>query len=202
MASRPGRLRPTHERGDGLAALIGRTALGDRSAFEHLYRASSARLYAVALRMVKDAALAEEIVQDVYVSVWNAAASYDAARSQPLTWLAAITRNRCLDYLRRRELDTVSLTPATDDADPIDLPVDAPTAAELLIAAADARAVRGCIEGLESRQRQAIALAFFQGLSHGELARHLGQPLGTVKSWVRRGLERLKSCLDAAGTTR
>lgn len=195
-------MREAPEGGDALAALVARTALGDRRAFEELYRSSSARLYGLALRMVKDAALAEEIVQDVYVSVWNAAASYDSVRSQPLTWLAAITRNRCLDHLRRRELDTVSLTPAGDDADPIDPEADAPTAAELLIAAADARAVRGCVERLEARQRQAIALAFFQGLSHGELARHLGQPLGTVKSWVRRGLEKLKSCLDTVGATR
>ena len=123
-------------------------------------------------------------------------------KSQPLTWLTAIVRNRCLDSLRRRELETVSITASDDDHDDLDFPGDAGTPADLLIAGADALAVRQCVEMLEGGSRQAIALAFYQGFTHAELAAHLHQPLGTVKSWVRRGLERLRQCLDRAGLVR
>jgi RNA polymerase sigma-70 factor (ECF subfamily) len=190
------------ERSTRLAALLGRVALGDQRAFEALYGQTSAHLYAVALRIVRDASAAEEILQEAYVSVWHHAGSYDAARSQPITWLASIVRNRCLDQLRRRELDTVTLTRDEDDAADFDVADDTPTPAELLVRGAEASSVRGCIETLEAGPRQAIALAFFQGLSHAELAAQMCEPLGTIKSWVRRGLERLKRCLDAAGYAR
>src|SRR5262249_18274777 len=134
--------------------------------------------------------------------VWHHAGSYVAAKSQPLTWLTSIVRNRCLDQLRRRELETVTLTSDAEDEPAIDLPADAPSPAELLVSGADARSLRECVETLDGGLKQAIALAFFQGLSHAELAAHLREPLGTVKSWIRRGLERLKRCLDAAGVTR
>ena len=141
-------------------------------------------------------------MQEAYVSVWHHAGSYDTARSQPLTWLTSIVRNRCLDLLRKRELATVTLTSDDEDGPEIDLPADDPSPADLLIAGAEAQSVRQCVETLEAGPRQAIALAFFQGLSHGELASHLHQPLGTVKSWVRRGLEKLKRCLDRTGYAR
>jgi RNA polymerase sigma-70 factor (ECF subfamily) len=152
--------------------------------------------------MLGNASAAEDILQEAFVNVWHHAGSYDAAKSQPLTWLISIVRNRCLDRLRRREIAVVSLTRGDDDGPDIDFPADGPSPVELLDAAADARSVRGCIDALDPGPRQAIALAFFQGLSHGELARHLGQPLGTVKSWIRRGLERMKRCLDGAGVSR
>jgi RNA polymerase sigma-70 factor (ECF subfamily) len=178
-----------------LADLLARTALADQSAFAELYRRTSARLYAVALRILRDRGAAEEILQEAFVSVWHNAGSYSAAKSQPQTWLTTIVRNRCLDQLRRREVDTVSLTRDDDDAE-IDLPSDGPTPVELLLDGAEARSVRECVDALEGAQKQAIALAFFHGLTHAELAQHLHEPLGTVKSWVRRGLERIKQCLD------
>ena len=183
-----------------LAALLARVALGDQRAFAALYRQAAAHLYAVAVRIVRDGSIAEEILQEAFVSVWHHAATYDAAKSQPITWLTSIVRNRCLDRLRRRELDTVPLVGAgEEDAPDLDLPSDGPTPVELLLAGADARSIRDCVETLDAGPRQAIALAFFQGLTHGELAAHLREPLGTVKSWVRRGLEKLRRCLDAAG---
>ncbi|HSU43051.1 MAG TPA: sigma-70 family RNA polymerase sigma factor [Casimicrobiaceae bacterium] len=187
-------------RSDKLAALLARTALGDQRAFAELYALASAHLYAVAIRIMRDGPVAEEMLQEAFVSVWHHAGTYDAAKSQPLTWLTSIVRNRCLDRLRRREVDTETLTPRDDDASPAwEPPSEGPTPVELLLAAADARALRGCLEGLEPGPRQAIALAFFRGLSHRELAAHLREPLGTVKSWVRRGLATLRRCLDAAG---
>ncbi|MEP7063418.1 MAG: sigma-70 family RNA polymerase sigma factor [Betaproteobacteria bacterium] len=183
-----------------LGELLARTALADQRAFAELYRQTSSHLFGVALRIVRDRPVAEEILQEAYVNVWNHAGSYAAARSQPLTWLTAVVRNRCLDLVRRREIDTVTLTSADDDHSPaMDLPSGEPSPADLLLAGADAQAVRDCVERLQGGTRQAIALAFFQGLSHAELAAHMHEPLGTVKSWVRRGLERLKGCLDALG---
>ena len=197
MSTAPATDRAT-ERTARLADLLARTALADQAAFAALYRLASPHLFAVALRILRERAAAEEVLQDAFVNVWHHAASYSSARSQPLTWLTSIVRNRCLDLLRKRELDTVSLARDDDDAE-FDVPADTPTPAEMLLAGADALAVRDCVDQLEGGPKQAIALAFFQGLSHGELAEHLRQPLGTVKSWIRRALERLKRCLDGAG---
>lgn len=190
------------ERSARLAELLARTALADQQAFGELYRSTSSHLYGVAVRMLREAPLAEEVVQESYVAIWHHAGTYVAAKSQPLTWLTAIVRNRCLDALRKRELDTISMTADGDDDADLDLPVDGGTPDQLLLQGADAASVRDCVERLEGGSRQAIALAFFQGLTHAELAEHLREPLGTVKSWVRRGLERLRQCLDRAGLER
>jgi RNA polymerase sigma-70 factor, ECF subfamily len=187
------------ERNARLMELLARTALKDQQAFAELYRMTSPHLYAVALRIFREAAAAEEVLQESFVNIWHHAGSYVAAKSQPLTWLTSIVRNRCLDQLRRREVETVTMD---DEEEGVTIAAEDPTPLELLLAGADAHAVRDCVEALEPGQKQAIALAFFQGLSHSELAGHLRQPLGTVKSWVRRGLERLRDCLDRAGVTR
>ena len=177
-----------------LAALLGQCALGSQAAFAELYRATAPKLFGVAVRILRREDWAEDVLQECYVSVWNHAADYAAAKSAPLTWMASIVRNRCLDWLRRpqfesggEEYDIVSEAWAAD----------APGPMEQLLAAADAGALARCLAHLESRQRQSIALAFFHGLSHSELAAHMREPLGTVKSWVRRGLERLRDCLSA-----
>ncbi len=190
------------DRSARLTTLLAKVALGDQAAFSALYRQTSSHLYGVAVRILREGAAAEEVLQEAFVSVWHHAGSYEAAKSQPLTWLSSIVRNRCLDQLRRRELDTVTMTTDDDDGKEFDLPSGDPTPVEMLLAGAAAQSVRDCVDALDAGQKQAIALAFYQGLSHAELADHLRQPLGTVKSWVRRGLERLKSCLDRAGFER
>ncbi|MEO5700262.1 MAG: sigma-70 family RNA polymerase sigma factor [Casimicrobiaceae bacterium] len=192
------------ERSARLADLLARTALADQGAFAELYRATSARLFGVALRILRDSPAAEEVLQDVFVSVWHHAGSYATGKSQPLTWLTSIVRNRCLDRLRRREIDTVPISRDANDDDgsggaDFDIASDAPSPVDMLLAGADSRSVRACVDTLERGQKQAIALAFYQGMSHQELARQLREPLGTVKSWVRRGLERLRQCLDRSG---
>ena len=189
------------ERSRELAQLLSRTGLGDRAAFARLYEQTSAQLFGVVLRIQRDRATAEEILQDVYVSVWKAAAGFEAARSQPLTWLTQIARNRAIDSLRRQQAQprTESLTRDDDDERPdpsAALADEGPGPLDLLDRASDARQISHCMQGLTPPQRQSVALAFFDGLSHAEVAARMSQPLGTVKSWVRRALMTLKSCLD------
>jgi RNA polymerase sigma-70 factor (ECF subfamily) len=191
------------EKSRELAALLARTALGDRAAFSHLYQRTSGHLLAVVLRIQRDRALAEDLLQEVYVSVWKAAGGFDAARSQPLTWLTHIARNRAIDSLRRAQTQpqTDSLHRDDDEDGSTALeqqPDHAPGPLDLLGLASQKRELGACIERLSPPQRQSVALAFFDGLSHAEVAEQLREPLGTVKSWVRRALATLKGCLDRA----
>lgn len=190
------------ERSRDLSRLLAQAGVGDRAAFARLYERSSAHLFGVILRINRDRAQAEDILQEVYVSVWRAASSFDAAQSQPLTWLTSIARNRAIDSLRRRQAEPpvqTTLSGLDEDRDVYDtLPSDAPGPLELLGRAADARALADCMQHLSAAQRHSVALAFYDGLSHAEVAAQMGQPLGTVKSWVRRALAALKACLDKA----
>jgi RNA polymerase sigma factor (sigma-70 family) len=193
------------ERSRELAGLLSRTALGDRAAFAQLYERTSGHLFAVLLRVQRDRALAEDLLQEVYVNVWRAAGGFDATRSQPLTWLTSIARNRAIDSLRRTQTQPqlLSTTRDTDDDDNSPdaverVPDDSPGPLELLDRACDERQLHRCMDGLSASQRQSVALAFYDGLSHAEVAEHLCQPLGTVKSWLRRALQALKQCLDGA----
>jgi RNA polymerase sigma-70 factor, ECF subfamily len=192
------------QRSGALAEMLARVALGDRSAFERLYQATSAHLLGVILRIQRDRALAEDLLQDVFVNIWRAAQGYDAARAQPMTWLISIARNRAIDSLRRQKAEpaAVSTHGHDDDGNDTNL-VDAMASGdagplELLQSAAQMRAVTRCIGALSAEQQQCVALAYYQGLSHSEVAQHLAQPLGTVKSWVRRALLALKDCLSHA----
>ena len=195
--------RDWSERSRELSQLLARAGLGDRAAFARLYERTSGHLYAVVLRIQRDRAQAEDLVQEIYVSVWKAATSFDAARSQPLTWLTHIARNRAIDSLRRAQAQprTESLSAAEDDdgPDPHEaLASDGPGPLDLLGHASDRRQLAHCMQDLSAPQRQSVALAFFDGLSHAEVAAQLREPLGTVKSWVRRALQTLKGCLERA----
>ena len=187
-----------------LGRLLSQSALGDRSAFKRLYELSSGHLYAVILRIQRDRNLAEDLLQEVYVNAWKAAGSFDAQRAQPLTWLTHIARNKAIDSLRRAQsqprFESVHHDHEDDDRPDLDqrLVDEAPGPAALLERASDARQLGQCMDGLSAQQRQSVALAFFDGLSHAEVAEQLRQPLGTVKSWVRRALMTLKGCLERA----
>jgi RNA polymerase sigma-70 factor (ECF subfamily) len=181
---------------DWLADLLARTALGERAAFEALYRATRSKLFGVSLRIVRQSALAEEALQDSFVSIWNHAADYARARSAPTTWMTAIVRNRSLDIVRRTREE-----PDIDDALSANLADDRPTPDRDALQRAESHTIARCLEELEPAQRQSIVLAFFHGLSHSEVAGHIGRPLGTVKTHIRRGLMRLRDCLARAAVT-
>jgi RNA polymerase sigma-70 factor, ECF subfamily len=176
-----------------LEQLLGRAALGERGAFQELYRATAPKLFGVALRILRREDWAEEVLQECYVSVWRHAAEYRPGLAAPMTWMTSIVRNRCLDWLRRPNPEPL------DDQALQEIESGNPGPLALLEQGRDSAALARCLRGLESKQRQAIALAFFDGLSHAELAQHLREPLGTVKTWVRRGLARLRACLELQG---
>lgn len=179
-----------------LADLLGACGRGDRVAFARLYEATSPKLFGVAIRMLRREDLAEEILQECYVSIWTNARTYSAGLSAPMTWMTSIVRNRCLDSLRRPRIEVALGRDDESGEDPLDaVPSDEPGPLASLQRSNDARALAECLAKLDGKMRQAIVLAFFEGLSHSELAGHMRQPLGTVKTWIRRGLERLKACL-------
>jgi len=179
---------------DPLVALLAACARRDQAAFEQLYRQTSAKLFGVALRIVRQEVLAEEVLQDCYIRIWNRADDYREGLASPMTWMSSIVRNRCLDWLRRPNPEVIDIEGeiiggvASGNPGPL---------AELE-RVRDAAALARCLGELEAKQRQAILLAFHDGMSHSELAKHLREPLGTVKTWVRRGLLKLKACLGPA----
>lgn len=172
--------------------LMQSVAAGDRQAFEQLYRLTSPRLFAVALRMLRRHAWAEEVLHDSYITAWNRAASYNPALSSPMTWLTHIVRNRAIDLMRGSDNQWLELEEGVEDTlgnDEYDQPLIR------LQQDTDAKKLAECLGHLPAEQRQSLVLAYYQGLSHGEVSDHLQQPLGTIKSWIRRALDHLKSCV-------
>lgn len=178
--------------GDGLQDLLVRVARGDQRAFESLYRDTSGTLLGICLRVLADRAEAEDVLQEVYVAVWNKATQYDATRARAMTWLGTIARNRAIDRLRS--------LPAQASRAPIDiaetLPDPSPSPASQAAAATDRARLDVCLEQLEPRRKTLIRTAFFDGATYEELAARSGSPIGSVKSWIRRGLMQLKACLE------
>lgn len=162
----------------------------DRAAFQRLYRATSSKLFGICLRICGERQSAEDVLQEVYVTIWKRAGGYDPGRSSPISWLATIARNRAIDW--RRAQRTRPAHP--DEADQV--PEPGLSAPELMLLDEADRKLRLCLDGLEDVQRDAIRTAFFDGVTYAELAERRGVPLGTMKSWVRRGLLRLRDCLD------
>jgi RNA polymerase sigma-70 factor (ECF subfamily) len=164
--------------------LLAASSNGDKQAFARLYQETSAKLFGVAVRILRREDWAEEVVQDSYFNIWSHAGDYRTQLSAPLTWMTSIVRNRCLDWLRRPNLEI----PEDDDNRLDDRVNDAAGPLELLQSRTEAQELANCLGRLDAKMRQAIMLAFFDGMSHSELAGHMREPLGTVKPWVRRGL--------------
>ena len=164
---------------------------GEREALERLYRVTAPQLFAVALRILRRRDLAEEVLQDSFVAVWRHATSFDERRGTALAWMASIVRNQAIDLLRRRGREA-PLDPESMNAweDPSAGPLDLAAVSE------SARALRACLDELEESPRRSLVLAYYEGLTLEEVAARMRAPIGTVKSWVRRSLMRLRSCLE------
>ena len=180
---------------DPLAGLLAACARRDQAALARLYELTSAKLFGVALRIVRREDWAEDVLQECYLRIWNHAQEYRPGLAAPMTWMTSIVRNRCLDWLRRPNLEVADEEGAVADG----TASDNPSPLAQLERSSEAAGIARCLKGLDAKQRQAIVLAFYDGLSHSELARHLREPLGTVKTWVRRGLLKLRSCLESTG---
>ena len=167
------------------------TGAEDRAAFATLYKLTSAKLFGVCLRICGDRGAAEDVLSDVYLTIWRRAGAFEPGRASPISWLATIARNRAIDWRRsaaRRPSVTIDDAPEMVDPDP--------SAEEVMVQSEDDRRLHLCLDQLDDKQRGAIRSAFFGGLTYAELAEREAVPLGTMKSWVRRGLMRLKDCLS------
>ena len=175
-----------------LSDLLGRVAAGDRAAFRAIYDAQGALMYAVAMRICRQSALASDAVHDALLQVWRSSGWFDAGRGNPNAWLMSLVRYRALDIARRRGRET-------SDEDMPELADSDPDPLDRLQTAREAAALHGCLGRLPADRRQLVALAFVEGLSHSEVADRLSLPLGTVKSWIRRSLIALRGCLEETG---
>jgi len=188
----PDSLTPDQEQ---LRAWLHRASQRDATAFRALYDATSPKLFGFALRILGKRELAEEALQDGFVAIWNGAGTYQGHLAAPMTWMTTIVRNKALDLLRRSggeaEIDGHVYDSEVMNAlqDPRANPIDA------LLVSRDAKALAYCMSTLEGMHRQVVGLAFFHDLSHSEVAQQMAIPIGTVKTWIRRSLERLKTCL-------
>jgi len=175
-----------------LVAALVRVAAGDRGALQFIYKQTAAKLFGVCLRILPDKIEAEDVVQEVYVTVWRRAGTFDPDRGSPIAWLAAIARNRAIDRLRG---GTRRMKPLEDAADIIDT---APSALSAVITNETHRRLMACIDGLDARDASAIRETFLDGATYEKLASRLSIPLGTIKSRIRRSLVQLRECLGDA----
>lgn len=174
-----------------LAATLLATGSEDRAAFHELYRLTSAKLFGITLRICGDRQAAEDVLHDVYLVIWRRAGGWEPGRASPISWLATIARNKAIDWRRAHgSRGALPIDAAPDIAD------DAPDAEARLVAAGERHTLHDCLGELEGRQREAIRTAFFDGVTYAGVAARCGVPAATAKSWIRRGLARLKECLD------
>lgn len=174
-----------------LSDLIARCALRDRAAFHLLYQRTNAKLFGVALRILRSRAEAEEAIQDVYVKIWNRAGTYVEGKTSPISWLVAIARNQALDVVRARRPVAADIDTALDIADP------APTPELAALDADQSQRIYNCLETLDASKADAVRGAYLDGYSYEELALRHSVPLNTMRSWLRRSLIQLRGCLSA-----
>ena len=180
---------------DLLMDLIDRVARRDEAALKALYDLTSSKLYGLSMRVVGKAEWAEDALQETFLQIWRSAGDYRASLSPPMAWLGLIVRSRSLDALRRRNAERAHLTDEIDDAMSDTLEGDSPNPMDTTLASQQAWALHQCLGKLDNRQREVVSLAYLRDLSHSELAQQLSLPLGTVKTWIRRGLDQLRTCM-------
>jgi RNA polymerase sigma factor (sigma-70 family) len=178
-----------------LIALLDRVAMADEAALRELYDLTSSRLYGVAIRVVSNRDWAEDVLQEAYLNIWRVAADYKASLSPPMAWMALVVRSRGLDFLRRRTTGRVDHAVELDEMISETVAGDGPNPMDVADASQQAQVLHRCLNSLENKQREVLSLAYLRDLSHGELAEQLKLPLGTVKTWIRRGLEQLRACM-------
>ena len=182
---------------DELNNLLARCALRDEKALEALYAKTSPRLYTLAFGIVRQREWAEEVLQDAFIKIWSHADRFSAEKSGAMTWMSTIVRNRALDKVREFNRNPLLRDKALDDVYETPLVEDAPGPAELALMSHDLKSLWNCLGTLEQEQQRVILMSYYHGYSHQELSDRLTAPLGTVKGWIRRGLERLRMCLEA-----
>ena len=178
-----------------LMALIDRVANRDEQALKALYDLTSGKLYGLSMRVMRNNEWAEDALQDTFLHIWRSAPDYRATLSPPMAWLGLIVRSRSLDLLRRRKAEREHLTDEIDDVMADTMAGDSPNPMDTSLASEQAWALHQCLGKLENKQREVVSLAYLRDLSHGELADQLKLPLGTVKTWIRRGLDQLRTCM-------
>ncbi len=179
-----------------LIALIDRVGLRDEAALRLLYDRTSPKLFGLAMRVVRQREWAEDVLQESFLTIWRAAADYRGSLSPPLAWMGMVVRSRALDLLRRRKADRAHLTQEFGDVLAETFESEAANPLDNADASEQARGLHLCLSQLEGRQREVVSLAYLRDQSHRDLAEQLKLPLGTVKTWIRRGLEKLRICMQ------
>ncbi len=175
-----------------LVDLLARVAARERDAFATLYRATSAKLWGIIVRIVPRRDIAEDLLQDVYVRIWERAGGFDPAKASPITWMVSIARNRAIDEIRRRRPVSIEDAPEALEIEGTDPdPLTATQQSEEL------RRLKECLEGLEPERREMVLLAYYSGLSRDELAQRFAHPVNTIKTWLHRSLAQLRKCLGS-----
>jgi RNA polymerase sigma-70 factor (ECF subfamily) len=177
---------------DDITALLDRVARRDKAAFAEVYRATSAKLYGIILRILRRRDLADEVLQEVYVKIWERAGDFRADIASPIAWMAAIARNRALDEVRRKLPVSIEDHPEVQD-----FAGDEETGLDSVLRGEDAKKLMECLNALNADRRQMVVLAYCEGLSRDELAAKYSQPVNTIKTWLRRSLAQLKGCLGS-----
>ncbi len=177
-----------------LRAAMARLAQGDSAALEEIYEATRVKLFGICFRILGDRKEAEDALQDVYVNLWQRADRYDPSRASPISWLATFARNRAVDRLRTGKVRGGAVP--VEEANP--LPDEAPLADAMLVDAEKTAQIHTCLKTLDDNVQGHIKSAFFDGFTYAELAERADVPLGTMKSWIRRGLQKLRACLEAS----
>lgn len=177
---------------DDISAMLQRVAEQDRAAFTELYRATGPKLYGIILRILRRRDIADEVLQEVYVKIWQRAGDFRPEKASPISWMAAIARNRALDEVRRKLPASIEDHPEVKD-----IPSEAETGLATALRNEDGRRLSDCLAGLEPNRRQMVVLAYCDGLSRDELAAKFAQPVNTIKTWLRRSLAQLKGCLGS-----
>ena len=180
---------------DELLPLLSATAKGDKKAFAELYNATSGKLYAISLKMLKNKALAEEALQDAFIKIWHNASDYQSSKGVVISWMISIVRYRSLDLIRHNKVRKEQTLTGEHSADLENVEINHESDLTIEYESGNDNKLVDCIEQLDQQQRQAIHLAYYKGLTHYELVDHVSSPLGTVKSWIRRGLQQLQRCL-------